>query len=342
MTVDRLHIASTNDPVRHAAAAWFARMRADDVSERERGEFQRWLAEEPRHRTVYEHLEMLWSDLGAHAGTQEIAARLHATAARRFPAARQRPPRRHVAAGIVAAALLLIAVLVTGGLFWSAKQTASHLYATSTGERRTLVLKDGSHVTLDTDTRLSVTFSPQTRQLTLVHGRAFFRVAKDPDRPFLVTTPDGIVRATGTQFSVYEHDDAIEVTLVEGHVTVTPDSPANHHASVIAMRAGQRLLMGKGYPAPLLESARVNTDTAWLSGKLVFDDAPLPSAIAEFNRYTTDKIVIGDDSLRSIHVTGVFRIDDNRAFVDALKISYGLSAIERGANTIVLVAGPRK
>ena len=341
MTADKLHIASTNDPVRHTAAAWFARMRADDVGERERREFQRWLAEEPRHRRVYEHLEMLWSDLGAHAGTQEIATRLHAISARRFPATRQRPLRRHFAAWSVAA-LLLIAALVTGAVFWSTRQPTSHLYTTGTGERRTLVLQDGSHVTLDTDTRLSVAFSPRTRQLTLVHGRAFFHVAKDPDRPFLVTTPDGIVRATGTQFSVYEYNDAVEVTLVEGHVIVTPDNPANQRDPVIAMRAGQRLLMGKGYPTPLLESARVNTDTAWLSGKLVFDDAPLPSAIAEFNRYTTDKIVIGDDSLRSIHVTGVFRTDDNRGFVDALKISYGLSAIEHGAHTMVLVAGQRK
>lgn len=341
MTVDKLHIATTNDPVRHTAAAWFARMRADDVSERERGEFQRWLAEEPRHRTVYEHLEMLWSDLGAHAGTPEIATRLHAISARRFPAARSRPPRRHVAIWSVAA-LLLIAALVTGWALWPTWQPTPQLYATGTGERRTLLLEDGSRVTLDTDTRLSVTFSQRTRQLTLVHGRAFFHVAKDPDRPFLVTTPDGIVRATGTQFSVYEHNADIEVTLVEGHVVVTPHSPSNHRGTAIAMRAGQRLLMGKGYPVPLLESARVNTDTAWLSGKLVFDDAPLPSAIAEFNRYTTDKIVIGDDSLRSIHVTGVFRVDDNRSFVDALKISYGLSAIERGTASVVLVAGRRK
>lgn len=341
MTVGKLHIASTNDPVRHTAAAWFARMRADDVSERERREFQRWLAEEPRHRRVYEHLEMLWSDLGAHAGTPEIASRLHEIPARRFPTSRQRSPRRHVAAWSVTA-VLLMAVLVTGWLFWSTRQPTSNLYTTATGERRTLVLQDGSHVTLDTDTRLSVAFSPRTRQLTLIHGRAFFHVAKDRDRPFLVSTPDGIVRATGTQFSVYEHNDAVEVTLVEGHVIVTPHDHANQRGPVIAMRAGQRLLMGNGYPTPRLESAQANTDTAWLSGKIVFNDAPLPSAIAEFNRYTTDKIVIGDDSLRSIHVTGVFRTDDNRGFVDALKISYDLSAVERGTSTVVLVAGQRK
>lgn len=341
MTADKLHIATTSDPVRHTAAAWFARLRADDVSERERREFQRWLAEEPHHRTVYERLEMLWSDLGTHAGTREIATRLHAIPARRFQAARAHSPRRHIAAWSVAA-LLLIAALVAGWTVWPAARTSPRLYVTATGEQRTLLLQDGSRVTLDTDTRLSVTFSPRTRRLTLVHGRAFFRVAKDPDRPFLVTTPDGIVRATGTQFSVYEYNDAVEVTLVEGHVIVTPHSPANHQDPVIAMRAGQRLLMGKGYPTPLLELAPVDTDTAWLSGKLVFDDAPLSSAIAEFNRYTTDKIVIGDDSLRSIHVTGVFRNDDNRGFIDALKISYGLSAIERGTSSVVLVASRRK
>jgi len=341
MTVGKLHIASTNDPAQHTAAAWFARMRSDDVSEHERREFQRWLAEKPHHRTVYEHLEILWSDLGAHAGRQEITTRLHAISARPLRAASHRPPRRRIAAWSVAA-LLLITTLVTGWVFWSTWRTTSHLYITGIGERRTLLLQDGSHVTLDTDTRLSIAFSPRTRQLTLVHGRAFFHVAKEQERPFLVTTPDGIVRATGTQFSVYEHNDAVEVTLVEGHVIVTPHNHANQHSDVIAMRAGQRLLMGKGYPTPRLEAAQANTVTAWLSGKLVFDDAPLPSAIAEFNRYTTDKIVIGDDSLRSIHVTGVFRTDDYRGFIDALKLSYGLSAIDRSPGTVALVAGKRK
>ena len=338
MRTDELHIASVGDPVRHQAAAWFARLRADDVSEREREQFQCWLADDSRHRSAYERLEALWSSLGAHAGRPEIGKALHESdMLQRRLAVAQRPRRRHVPAWFAAAALLFVAL--AGGWFaWRAQQADVRTYATGIGEQRTLMLEDGSRVTMDTDTRLSASFSAKSRRLVLEKGRAFFHVAKDAGRPFLVMAQGGVVRAVGTQFDVYEHDDVVEVTLVEGRVEVTPEDGQQGLQRPMTMTAGQRLLMGEAYATPVIESANTRTAVAWLSGKLVFNDTPLPAALAQFNRYSTSKIVIGDAAVGQLHVSGVFRDDDSRSFVDALRGSYGISIRRDSAGDLTLLS----
>jgi len=340
MSMDELHLVSVGDPVRHEAATWFARLRADDVSERERDQFQRWLIDDSRHRSAYERLEALWSSLGAHAARPEIGKALHENELlRRREAEAQRPRRRHAPAWVAVAALLIV-VLAGGWFAWRAQLVDVRNYATGIGEQRKLILEDGSRVTMDTDTRLSASFSAKSRRLVLEKGRAYFHVAKDAGRPFLVTTQGGVVRAVGTQFDVYEHDDVVEVTLVEGRVEVTPESGqqgSREHPTT--MMAGQRLLMGKRYATPVVESANTGTAVAWLSGKLVFDDTPLPAAVAQFNRYSTSKIVIGDAAVGQLHVSGVFRDDDSQAFVDALRGSYGISVRQGNAGDLTLLSG---
>jgi transmembrane sensor len=341
MRVDGLHIASVGDPVRHEAAAWFARLRADDVSEREREQFQRWLADDDDHRLAYERLEALWSGLGAHAGRPEIGTALRESQLlqKRAAAATHRPRQRHALAWLAAAALLVM-VLAGGWFAWHSRQANVRTYATGVGERRTLLLEDGSRVTMDTDTQLSSSFSAGARRLTLERGRAFFHVAKDPRRPFLVATRSGVVRAVGTQFDVYEHDDVVEVTLVEGRVEVTPENgDRDSHAPPTTMTAGQQLLMGKAYATPLVTTAHTRAALAWLSGKLVFDDTPLPAAVEQFNRYSATRIVIGDGAVAKLRVSGVFRDDDGQAFVDALSGSYGLSVARDGAGNLTLLSG---
>lgn len=338
MKTSELHIVSAGDPVRHQAAAWFARLRADDVSERERVQFQRWLANGSGNRMAYERLEALWSGLGTHAGRPEIDEALRENVLPRRLSVTRRPRR---ATSWVAAAALLVVMLSGGWLAWRATyQVGVQTYATGVGERRTLLLKDGSRVTMDTNTRLSASFSAGSRHLALEKGRAFFDVAKDTRRPFLVAAQAGVVRAVGTRFDVYEHDSVVEVTLVEGRVEVTPQgAKQDPRVPPTAMQSGQRLLMGKGYATPVIESANTGTAVAWLSGKLVFNDTPLPVAVAQFNRYSTSRIAIDGDAVAELHVSGVFHSDDSKAFVDALRGSYGLSVEHDGAGNLTLLPG---
>jgi transmembrane sensor len=326
-------MADGTGTVQERAAAWFARLRADNVTERERASFQDWVLSDPGNRVAYERMESIWSEFGRHADKPEVfeALSMAYMATRRRATAVRRNPWRAMIGPAVAA----LVVLALGYMGWHAQPVERKTYATGVGEQRTIVLQDGSRVTLDTDTRLTTAFSPDARQLTLEHGRAFFHVAKDKRRPFLMNADGGVIRAVGTQFDVFEHDDLVEVTLIEGKVIVSP-SDASSHATATPMEAGQRLLMGRMYSHPVVSPAETGA-AEWLSGKLVFNDTPLPDAIAQFNRYNTGKIRIGDQATAGMHVSGVFRSSDTDAFLDALHVSYGVSVRKGLVETVVVM-----
>jgi len=338
MSDNDLYIASVGDPARHDAAAWFARLRADDVSEAERSAFHVWLSGDAGHRKAYERLEALWSDFGTHAERPEMKTLLGADAEpkSRRTAGRQRSEARRLRTWVAAAAVLALIALAGGWTAWYVQPPSPQTYTTAVGQQRTLTLEDGSQVTMDTDTRLRVVFEKHARRIKLEHGRAFFHVAKDIERPFLVTANGSVVRAVGTRFDVYEHNNEVDVTLVQGRVVVTwhGNQPGALSQQTI-MEAGQRLVVDKDHAQPVLEAADT-TATAWLSGKLVFNDTPLPVAVAQFNRYSTNKITVGDTKTARLRVTGVFRSNDNRAFVDALKMTYSVDVTHDKVNMLVL------
>ena len=92
---------------------------------------------------------------------------------------------------------------------------------TERGERREVALADGSVVQVDPETRLRVKYEEHVRRVYLEHGRAFFHVAKNAERPFLVESNDTAVRAVGTAFAVEQRDNAtILVTVAEGKVAI--------------------------------------------------------------------------------------------------------------------------
>lgn len=304
------------EPIRRQAAAWFARLRADDVSRSDRERWKAWLESDPRHRDAYTRLERLWSGFGEHAPQPEIAQRVRAVASSPAPAARR--PGRLWKRSLAAVASIAMGVLVA----WWLLPTAEDLhYRTAIGEQAAFVLPDGSRLNLDTDTRVRVRYDNHRRELLLENGRAFFRVAPEA-RPFTVHTDDGSVRALGTEFEVYRLADAIEVTLTEGRVQLLG---ANDGGTPLATLApGQRARYGRQLSQPTIETVPVGAIPAWVSGRLVFDDQPLAEAVAEFNRYTRHRIVLQGETLAAMHISGVFRSDDPRAFVEALRDGYAL------------------
>src|SRR4029077_19161785 len=104
----------------------------------------------------------------------------------------------------------------------SGGDTASLIRDASTdiGERSLLVLADGSKVTLNTASAVHADYTGPERRVTLVRGEAFFDVAKDHTRPFVVSAGSRNVIAVGTAFDVRLQDRRVRVTLVEGKVRV--------------------------------------------------------------------------------------------------------------------------
>ncbi|MEH6418169.1 FecR family protein [Pseudomonas sp. CGJS7] len=330
-----LSVVASGDPVRAQAAAWFARLQADDVAERDRQAWQRWMAEDPRHRAAYERIERLWSAAGEHAQHPQIAERLREAVSPPSAAPAQRPRLRgrYLWAAAAVAAALALAALVPRLM---PRPPTDTLYVTGIGESRTIALDDGSRVSMDTDTRLRVDFSGEQRRIVLVRGRAFFRVAKQA-RPFLVHTESGSVRAVGTEFDVYRRDDAVEIALVEGRVALlTPPTADANPVTLGILDPGQSARLRRHQPLQRLQAQAPGTLPTWLSGKLVFEDRTLAQAVTEFNRYSRQRLVLDGSAVARIRVSGVFRSDDPHAFTEALQESYPVATRRSAAGDIVI------
>jgi len=196
--------------------------------------------------------------------------------------------------------------------------------ATAIGEIRQMPLADGSRVTLDTLSRVSVSYEPTTRLVRLESGEALFNVAKDPGRPFVVQAGDTRVRAVGTAFIVRRHaDGAVEVTVTQGTVDVWRETSVP--AAVVRLAAGNRMLatpQSISQPQPL-SHAELDGAVAWETGIIDLNGRTLGDAAAEFNRYNHEAVVISDPQLAAQKVVGRFEAGNPTAFVAAAAAMLG-------------------
>lgn len=202
------------------ASAWIVTLHGPERTPAVERGFQRWLAESPKHQYAFEHATETWSQTRA-------AVRRSAQVEISVPGKIDEwPSRKRVRAGLALAASLLVAAVGIGGYV---QQSGLR---TGVGERRTVVLDDGTQVTLNTATRMTVDYDKHRRHVRLESGEAFFEVAKRPEWPFVVTAGDREVTALGTSFLVRRDSTRIAVTLLEGKVRVT--SPGSADATPVS------------------------------------------------------------------------------------------------------------
>lgn len=329
------------------AADWFCRLsgakgEAHAAVERE---FRQWLNEDPRHAEAFANVSAAWDVVGTHAAEPEIvtlrqSALADARSAAQSRWGRSRLPGWGIAAiaGYAAAALLLV-----GGYYYASHRgPAGKQYATQIGQREALTLADNSHVDIDADSAVSIALSHDMRLIHLEHGQAYFQVAHDRKRPFIVQVNGQQVIATGTAFNVEAIDGGVRVTLVEGHVVVrqAPQSgaPDAEEGTIIAkLSPGDQLTDVSGAIARLNHTANLLGITAWRQGKLIFDNDRLDDIVARMKHYSATQIVITDPSIANLRISGVFNAGDIPALVDALKRFFPIEAYSDGPNQIRLV-----
>jgi transmembrane sensor len=174
---------------------------------------------------------------------------------------------------------------------------------TAVGEIRRLQLEDGSVVTLNTNTALKVAYGPEGRAVRLDRGEAFFEVAHDPSRPFVVDSPAGSARVLGTAFDVRLAANRARVDVVRGAVGVS-DARGGGRA---VLRAGQGAwLEGRAVRTEALGD--VATTATWRQGRLVFYRRPLSEVVAEIGRYRGGVVHVRGQALRDRPVSGVFDV----------------------------------
>ena len=300
------------------AAEWFARRRSGQMSLQEAGELEVWLELDPAHRAAFDAIARTWVMTQAVSTDPEVLALREAVSDR---LAFRR--RALAAASAVAMIVVLVGGLYVGGLpglwrDWFAP-VSDQGFQTAIGQTVTVSLADGSTVMLDSDTALTVHETWRRRDITLEHGQAFFHVAKDPARPFVVSAAGSSVMATGTAFDVRIDPERLLVLLAEGRLHVEISQTATTPSEQTNMVAGWQLTAFSTGDRALV---RVNADGQaraldWTTGHLAFVGRSVSEAAAEMNRYSSKKIVIAPD-LASVPIDGVFRAGDIDGFVRLL------------------------
>lgn len=327
------------------AAAWLARLDRG-LTPTEQDEYLHWRSLSPRHAAAVDRLEKSWVALDSLAAWRPA----HSPQPNPDLLVVARTRRRWILTAVgFAAAFILIAALRFPTLSVhpqsaSAVRPGPNPAAVVAQERR--VLEDGSVVELSHGSDVVVIFSAAERRVALVQGEAFFTVAHQPDRPFIVQAGDVSIRAVGTAFNVRLASDVVEVLVTEGKVHVDPATPGQiaHDGSLPLVVAGQRAIIGQGpnSPRPVVveaSAAQIATSLAWQSKRLEFVDTPLSLVVAEFNRHGSPPLVIADHALGDMRMGGSFRADNLDAFVRLLENGFGVR-VERHADRVVLHRAP--
>jgi transmembrane sensor len=333
------------------AAGWLIRRDSAEWTEGGAAELTAWLNASTANRVAFLRLEVGWEQserlvaLGAGKPRGAVPARGEWRVSPFFEsrqATTGSSKNQHRMRPVVALAASLLASVVIGACFLLFHTGDS--YATPIGGTASIPLRDGSNITLNTASKIHVAVTDQERRVELDQGEAYFEVAKDPSRPFIVIAGDKRVVAVGTRFSVLREKDEIRVVVTEGKVRFDSASaplsfePSNKRPAAPLLVAGT--IARASDTAVLVETRplqRAEEILSWRSGYLTFDETTLADAIAEFNRYNTRKIYIQDPGVAALRINGKFRATNAQAFIRVLRDGFGIQA-EGSEGRIVLSA----
>jgi transmembrane sensor len=341
--------------VRQDAAAWSDALREHGDNAALCRAFEQWQAKSSEHAAAFSSIDRSYGQALSVAGSGRVMA-MRSQALARVSARNKRNGRRHavLAAGLAAAVVVVMTATMLSGGTWEGLQqlqeraryalSGDTLYRTAPGERLAVTLQDGTLLTLNTDSRAVVRYRNATRNVTLVNGQALFEVAKDPDHPFVVTAGGRKITALGTAFDVRVSDDRFAVTLIEGRVSVEPEAVGRNALSKRAeirteLSPGEQLIVASTAIAPVIRKADTKRTVSWRDGQMIFQNDLLTDAINEINRYGGRRIVLADDSLGTLRLSGAFNTGNVSGFVATLTSYFEVRVVEADDQRIVL--GPR-
>lgn len=331
------------------AAAWFVRLVANDLSLRERREYLAWLKASGRHvealLDIYRYHgygrkaklnNRESADGDAESKVIQFSPRGVAAAPyRQVP--RQRSPLWRTAAVVAGLAFTVVIAYVAKTAYFDQR------LVTGPSEWDQTLLADGSVLRVGPNTKIRWYLSDQQRTLMLSRGEAVFEVAKDPLRPFIVTTTVGDVRAVGTEFGVSLVDASTAVvTVAHGKVAVSKPNQgrflANGTGAIADLVANQQLTLSGDGVQPLKE-VDADRELQWASGYYEFRGEKVKQAVAEFNRRNRMQVVLTDPSVGEISMPfTTVRLDDPETFALMLGARPDVQMAYENAQSIRLMA----
>lgn len=354
MGTHRFSSEAVTSSMREAAAHW-VRCRETGMTDAEENQFAEWITEDPRHQIALNDATDAWVRLDQLCKLKSAKVSINADALAPAGFNRDLPSDRKRWPSWIPATLAAAAALAVGFILWSrsAQFNFKETVVTEVGGQRTLDLPDGSVIHLNTDSQVAVGYTDSERHIQLLRGEAHFTVARNSQRPFIVSADRVSVRAVGTAFNVRLDEAKVEVLVTEGKVRVDDktsgatllarNDPVNKPAEAPVLFAGQRAIVHLSMqPEPVaisaLQEREVVRALSWQEKRLEFVSTPLSEVVAEFNRYNTHKLVIADPRLAELRFGGIFRPDAADTAVRMLEANFDVVAERTESATILRLA----
>jgi len=321
------------DAIDAQASGWLVRLGEGAMPPEEEERLRQWRAADIRHERTFAAMQRTWADIGGLADLGGLVAVPPPVAASQGPDRSRRWTRFGFAsmggAAAAAAALFLVAP--------RSLPVSSQHFRTGLAQTRAITLPDGSQVTLGARSAIDVDFSRGERRVTLSGGEAFFEVAHDAARPFLVAAGPSIIRDVGTKFNVNLGDGSVGVSVMEGLVRIDRAAGGGGTGAAQLLRAGQRAELAlsapaaadaSDEPAPPIVTSIEHAPGAWREGRLVYDNVRLADLVTDVNRYYAPGVVLETRADGDLRVTGSFKPNEIPAFMDALGATLPVSTVE--------------
>jgi len=349
----RTEVASEIEPTAsnfEHAAHWWELLDSDDASSSDQREFGEWVAKSPERVEAFLQTARLvkaakstgikWPRTSAEVLIRD--AKASATTVLPFLSARPAGPAagdeaRHPRSRFAwaAAAVLLLGVALTLFLLETPKE-----FSTALGEQRSVLLTDGSRMTLNTASLVEVKINKSRREILLLHGEALFEVSHDATRPFVVRAGNAVLKDVGTLFNVNMRANSTTVTVVDGKVDVESAAGANSGTQTggeagntvdpLILAANEQVIVTPTGVGVRQQRVNVASSVAWTQRQLMFEHRPLSEVAEEFNRYNKERIEIDSADLKRQEVTGVFEAKDPRSFLEFLSSIPGVEIRKNG------------
>jgi transmembrane sensor len=325
--------------IEEQVAQWVSRQHENTWNDNDQAALSQWLEASTAHRVAFLRLAAIWKSADRLKALHQDSQNSHHSANDEWQASQAwwRNPKSMIAASLIGATVTMATLIGVN------QYQSGDVYITPVGGSQTLALGDGTRIELNTDTKLRTIVNSKERTTWLEKGEAYFEVAKDAHRPFIVIAGEQRITVLGTHFSVRRDGDKVSVVVTEGRVRV--DGPRNlnptvnantiAHATVelkygdIALAQGHSILVKTQAPNKLLN------ELSWRHKTLVFDDTSLSEAAAEFNRYSQKKLIINDPSIAEMRIGGSFDPSNVEAFSQLLAKGFGLKIIVQDTTILI-------
>lgn len=307
----------------------------------EQDAFSQWLSSDPLHRRAWNEHRKAWDEMDRLAG---IDVSVHAAPDPDLLAPRRRRAVQPAFVAMAAAAAIVLGALVLRPTVREqpAKPVVAETIAAPSPVNplaliETRLLSDGSSVQLNRGASLTELFTAGERRVRLDRGEAFFSVAKDPSRPFIVEASGISVRAVGTAFNVRREPASVEVLVTEGRVGVAralavTSVPVSPDRWPLHLGVGEHTVVpiaGESLPrVATLPAAEIEARLCWKPQLLDFTNAPLAEIIEDFNRRNPVHLSVQSEELAGRRLSATFRSDNVEGFLRLLQSDFGVQ-VER-------------